>query len=79
MQGYNWGQHSGRTLMDVGGGVGGVLSAILHQVPSMRGVLFERWAPLPERGRPARPPAFNACVCLPIICCLARPAPRLKG
>ena len=46
--GYNFGLY--RTIVDVGGGQGGLLAAILAATPKARGVLYDR--PKSSRRRP---------------------------
>lgn len=48
---YDWSQHGNATVEDVGGGVGGVLAALLAQHPGMRGILFERPPVIQEAER----------------------------
>lgn len=43
LQDYPWSQHAGATVMDVGGGLGGILAALLGRHPGMQGILFDRW------------------------------------
>lgn len=42
LQGYDWSQHAGATVADVGGSAGGILGALLGKYPGMRGILFDR-------------------------------------
>lgn len=44
-QDYPWSSHASATVMDVGGGLGGILAALLERHPSMSGILFDRSAP----------------------------------
>lgn len=39
---YDWAQHAGATVADIGGGEGFFLSSLLRQHPGMRGILFDR-------------------------------------
>lgn len=45
-QDYPWSTHAGATVMDVGGGLGGILAVLLERHPSMSGILFDRSAML---------------------------------
>lgn len=56
-QDYPWAQHANQTLADVGGGLGGILAAVLTKEPSMRGILFDRCV----RRRGGR----CHCICMP--------------
>ena len=70
-QDYDWRRHAGKTVIDVGGGTGGALTAILRSRPDLKGVLFDtpqvigeaRRAPLPSR-RPRSPPSCLHASCL---------------
>ena len=54
-------RHANQSIVDVGGGLGGVLSAILRRNPSMRGILFERRAGWHDRGRGHARRCLQAC------------------
>ena len=38
----DWERYAGKTIVDVGGGVGGFLAPLLETFPSLRGVLYDR-------------------------------------
>lgn len=59
-QEYDWCQHGGATVADIGGGMGHILANLLRQHPGMRGILYDRyyssraaiWTALAVLGRP---------------------------
>ncbi|KAI7845081.1 hypothetical protein COHA_001446 [Chlorella ohadii] len=60
LQDYPWSRHASCTVMDVGGGLGGILAALLARHTGMQGILFDR-PPVIEQARelwPARHPAL---------------------